>query len=115
MARIYVTIEVGRRAYDCTRVGICSITIGAELSLRPNQEAGFIEIASDQESAMLFLNDGDGMIGISRLPVDEYVPFSIKDCLGAKTAYAVVPGVYTLTPNGATGHLTAQLALVHHP
>lgn len=40
---ITVTFDIGRKRYDCTRAGICAITVGAELSMR-NPTPGVVSL-----------------------------------------------------------------------
>lgn len=81
--KIIVTIDVGRKSQGCTRFGVCSITVGAELSLKPHQDLGFLEWEEGSSTAKLHLRGLESMaeLGISKVPIDEAIklPFPCSD------------------------------------
>ena len=110
--KIIVTIDIGRKSLNCTRFGVCSITVGAELALKPNQDVGVIEWEQGASTARLHWRGKETLAeqGICQVPIDRAVylplPCSAID-------WHVRPGKYSVFHDDAGGFIELQLSAVH--
>jgi hypothetical protein len=100
---ITITADIGRKAHGCTRFGICSITIGAELMRRP--AAGSASLDGNRMGWDFLLpvdRDGDDSAFI-HIDEDIELDAATSMALGAKRVVVkkgVYPVDYSDNPNG---------------
>lgn len=113
MAKIICTIEIGRRAYGCQRFGVCSITLGAELALRQNQDMGVLEWEPGSAVARLHWRGSETLDeqGICAVILDRAVYLPLP-CTGNVDWFAR-QGRYNVIRDGVGEYIELQLAPVY--
>lgn len=95
MAKITVTVDVGRKSYGCTRAGICSITVGLELSLKGNQVSGLLESIDGSNNLKLHFLESLKEQGICSLPIDYPILVQNAD-RKLQNTWVIYPGNYQI-------------------
>lgn len=112
MAKITVTIDIGRKSYNCTRAGICSITVGLELFLNSNQVVGLLETVDGSNVVKLHFLESLKEQGICGLPIDYPVLVQNAD-RRLQNTWVIYPGNYQIKEE--CGHEFIELRSVSIP
>lgn len=110
--KIIVTIEIGRSSLGCSRFGICRITVGAELALKPNQDVGIIEWEPGTASAILHWRGKESLVeqGICAILIDRatHVPLPCQDA-----DWLARHGRYTVQRNETGEYIELKLTPIY--